>query len=137
MDFDEAPFASMCVLILVLLCFWNRSKVPYSKYIVLSFFFFFLELLPSRLNIPPVFYWAQHENYIQENKSRGKNNVPNVPSLIPCQIHDRLKETACSPLRSLMMPLRAQAIHTVMTQIATTFSPLGLKEKSWLSNHSQ
>lgn len=85
-------------------------------------------MVTIRLNIPPVFPCAQHESYIQENKSRGKNRVPNVLSLIPPQIHDRLRETACSPLRSLMMPLRAQVIHIAMTQKATTFSPLGLKE---------
>lgn len=80
LDLAETHFASLCVLILVLLCFWKRSKIPYLTYIVLSYF---IRITTVRLNIPSVFYLAQLENYIQENKSRGKSNVLNVLFLKP------------------------------------------------------
>lgn len=37
LDFAETYFDSKCVLILVLLCFWNGSKTLNLKYFVLSF----------------------------------------------------------------------------------------------------
>lgn len=122
----------MCVLILVLLC--PETEVLYLTHIVLSYF---TGITTVRLNISSVLHWAQYEDYIQENKNRGKNNVINVHSLTPCQSHDRLREAACSLPRSLMMSLGAQAIHTIMTQNETSFSPLRLKGKNWLSNHRQ
>ena len=76
LDLAEAHFAS-CVFSFWF-CFVSETEV---KFLIWSTLYYFIRIITVRLNIPSVFHLAQCENYIQENKSRGKSNVLNVLSL--------------------------------------------------------